>query len=607
MSEGRIQRLPLEVANQIAAGEVVERPASVVKELVENALDAHAKRIRIEVRDGGRWLEVSDDGEGMAREDATLAFERFATSKLRAEADLWQLASLGFRGEALASIGAISRATLWTRRPQDAAGTEVVVEGGAPPALRSTARAPGTTVRVEELFFNTPARRKFLRAPATELGHIQDAVLALALSRPGVAFELVAHGRVALSSVGAQGDLISVAQALLGPAPWVELDHSAGGMRLRGLVAPPEAWRSDKAWQWWFLNGRWVRHHLLTKGLQEAAGPGWGNKHPALILSLSLPAEAVDVNVHPNKKEVRLHQAQRVAWLVGQGARAAWTVGGHLPEAAPHARPGFESQLPLEQGGGREWPGGTQAPPRASAWKALGQGPGVEQAWKAAYAPLSQPEASTSPTWPGEGPLVRPEGHHHQASLPGMPSLAKASSPGGLRLVGLLQDRWLVAEGPQALWLVDGPQAHAALLLARWGTEGITMAPVTPPLVLEVGPELRQAASGVWPLLAGLGLDLEWMEGHGLWLRAAPPDVPLHRLGAVVGSTLQAAAQGADAKQLRRTLAEAAAVQPGEWEAPWALALLAGLEAMGPPWLGPNGRTCVRQLPLEASPLSTTN
>ncbi len=330
---GRIFVLPPELVNQIAAGEVVERPASVVKELVENSLDAGARSVFCRVLDGGRRLiKVADDGEGMSPEDLERALMRHATSKIKSSRDLAKIGTLGFRGEALPSIAAVSRMSVTTRRREDAAGTRLTVAGGGEPELSAAGVPVGTDVEVSDLFFNTPARRKFLRTPATEMGHIQTWFTRLGLLRPDVHFR-IEHGNRKLCDAPPAGDLAQRAAVLLGREVFEHLfavDSQQDGLRVHGLVSSPEHTRSNSRSVFIFVNGRFVRDRLLQHAVMEGYRTVLpSGRFPVVVLKLELDPEKVDVNVHPQKTEVRfedtrsVHHAFSVA-VAGVLAQAPW-------------------------------------------------------------------------------------------------------------------------------------------------------------------------------------------------------------------------------------------------------------------------------------------
>jgi len=314
----RIHLLDANLANQIAAGEVIERPAAVVKELVENALDAGAKRVEVDLQDGGRRLiRVRDDGCGMGREDAALSLQRHATSKLRSKDDLFAIGSYGFRGEALPSMAAVSRFSLLTCEPGALRGTRVEVEGGSPAGVTDAGAPAGTMVEVRDLFWNVPARRKFLKKAQTEQAQCVDAVLRLALPRPDVTF-FVREGDRALAALHAGADVIAArAEEALGREVRDRLVPFAGqsrGMRAHGLAVSPAVEYGSARNVWLFVNGRAIRDRALTHAVLRAYGELMPHgRYPGAIVFLEVPPGEVDVNVHPAKAEVRLADP-KAAW-----------------------------------------------------------------------------------------------------------------------------------------------------------------------------------------------------------------------------------------------------------------------------------------------------
>jgi DNA mismatch repair protein MutL len=316
---GAIRAMPELLVSQIAAGEVVERPASVLKELLENSLDAGAAEIQVTLAEGGaKRVQVDDDGAGIAREDLPLALARHATSKIATLEDLESVATMGFRGEALASIAAVARVELVSRARGAAHAWSVAAEGGPAQEPRPAARAPGTTVAVQDLYFNTPARRKFLRTEATEFGHCDEVFRRVALARPDLAFTLRHNGRV--SAHLAPQALAARAGALLGTefaAASVALDERAGPLRIYGLAGTPQAARSRADAQYFYVNGRFVRDRLIAHAVREAYRDTLhGERQPAYVLFLELDPRGVDVNVHPAKTEVRFRDARAVHQFV---------------------------------------------------------------------------------------------------------------------------------------------------------------------------------------------------------------------------------------------------------------------------------------------------
>ena len=331
----KIRVLSDQLANQIAAGEVVERPASVAKELVENAIDAGARRIEMDVEAGGRrLLRVTDDAEGMTRDDAVLAFERHATSKISSADDLVAIRSLGFRGEALASIAAVARVELITKHESEPHATRVVIEAGRMRDVLPAARPAGSTITVRDLFFNVPARKKFLRSEATESFHLTNLITHYALAHPEIAFALTNQGRETLRAAPA-ADLRERAYQIFGQEFLDNLLEVNGGheqvARVRGFVSAPRERRTSRDAQYLFVNGRFVRDRLISRALSEgyrAVLPH--GVYPAALLFLDVPLEEVDVNVHPAKTEVRFRRSAAVADTVREAVRAALANAGYV-------------------------------------------------------------------------------------------------------------------------------------------------------------------------------------------------------------------------------------------------------------------------------------
>lgn len=326
---GKIQLLPDEVIGKIAAGEVVERPSAAIKEMVENSLDAGATAVTVEIRDGGvSYLRVTDNGSGIAQSELRMAFERHATSKITRTDDLFALRTLGFRGEALASIAAVSRVTCTTRTRDDASGVKVVNEGGRITSIEEAACPEGTTFVVRDLFFNTPVRRKFLKKPATEAGYVSDLMMRLILSRPDVRFRYISQGKTLYHSAG-DGQLSSAVFSVYGKEllrSMREVNGHQAGVLLRGYVGVGESGRASRAHQSFFINGRYMRSALLSAAVEAACRERvLAGKYPTCVLHLTMPVETVDVNVHPNKLEVRFQHEQAVAEAVEAIVRDALT------------------------------------------------------------------------------------------------------------------------------------------------------------------------------------------------------------------------------------------------------------------------------------------
>jgi DNA mismatch repair protein MutL len=347
---GRIHRLPDDLANQIAAGEVVERPASVVKELVENALDSGATRVKVELEQGGVALvRVSDDGGGMATDDAVLSLERHATSKIDRKEDLFALRTFGFRGEALPSIASVSRLRLLTRARGATEGTEVVVEGGGAPRVKPAGAAEGTSVEVRDLFFNVPARRKFLKSTGTESAHVSEALMLAALARPDVSFFLVRDGRAAREWLRVATRRERVAQTIDGERLETCMGER-GPLKIEAHLTAPERARAGAVGLHLLVNGRPVRDRPLARAVAQAYGsvlePG---RYPVGAVYVDLPPDQVDVNVHPQKAEVRFADGRALFDAVTRELHAALARAFNLP-ALGTGRPWSFGRAPRDPG-----------------------------------------------------------------------------------------------------------------------------------------------------------------------------------------------------------------------------------------------------------------
>ena len=500
-----IRILPETTANRIAAGEVVERPAAVVKELLENALDAGATRIAVTLEDGGIGrVVVEDDGCGMSAADLELAVERHATSKLPEEALLFRIATLGFRGEALPSIGAVSRLTLTSRRP-DGDAHALIVEGGRKGAVTPAAGAPGTRVEMRDLFYAVPARRKFLRSPRIEAEQALDAVRRLALAWPEVAFRVTSDGREVLSLAAAAGppgrdrrihDLLGQDFA----AAALPVLAAGGGLSLSGLAAQPAYTRATGRDQHLVVNRRPVRDKLLRTALVVAyRGLITAGRHPAAALFLDLPPEAVDVNVHPMKTELRFREEAAVRSLLISALRRGLAVGagGAVPAvlAGPAPRAAF----------------GGWTRPRPALLPTSAFGLAELQSALAAPSPLAAPVLPLGFAPPLPASRADPAPAHH---------------PLGRALAQLL-DTYILAKAPDgALVLVDQHAAHERLtheaLHVQLIAGGVRAQPLLLPAVVDMAAAEAARLLEHAPDLARLGLEIEGFGPGAVLVRALP-------------------------------------------------------------------------------------
>lgn len=319
----QIQVLDQITIDKIAAGEVIERPASIVKELVENSIDAKAASVTVEIQDGGiSLIRVTDNGSGIEREDIRNTFLRHSTSKIRKVEDLAHIASLGFRGEALSSISAVTRTELITKTKEDTFGTRYVIEGGVEQSLEDAGAPDGTTFLVRQLFYNVPARRKFLKTPMTEAGHVQDLLMRLALSHPEVAFTFINNGQTKMRTSG-NGKLKDVIYSIYGreaAANLIELDYSMDGLVMKGYLGKPVITRGNRNFENYFVNGRYVKNAMLSKAIEDAYKDFlMQHKFPFVVIHFQVDGEKIDVNVHPTKMEMRFQRQQDVYNIVYEG------------------------------------------------------------------------------------------------------------------------------------------------------------------------------------------------------------------------------------------------------------------------------------------------
>jgi len=545
-----ITLLPPDLVGQIAAGEVVERPASAVKELLENALDAGARRIAIEVRAGGRdLLKVSDDGGGIPRDELLLALQQHATSKLRSADELASITTLGFRGEALGSLAAVAQVTVVSRPPDAPSGYEIVGHGAGRSTPRALAAPPGTTISVRELFVNVPARLKFLRAAATEHGVINRIVTAYALARPDVRFELSIDGRRTLATDGA-GDRLNTIVGVHGAevaAQMLPLDPEVAevpDVRVSGYVSAPALNRAHRQGILLFINGRWIQNRALGFALEEAYHSLLMiGRHPLAIVDIALPPELVDVNVHPTKSEVRFFDERAICRALSRATRTA--ILEHGRTAIPDftlTRPVYDEpaiQGRFAAGQNLRWPDpatGTTNPfptSHAEGAERIAIAPMPERDGLPATALARLPQPPPAPAMPRPTP-ERPIG-----KLP------------PLRVLGQVGASYIIAEGPEGVFLIDQHAAHERILLDQLlaGAEHTTPDSqlLLEPLLLDLTPPQIEAIEVAAADLAALGFALEPFGARAWAVRAVPAPLAAPRtrnLGETIVAILEEAAQG---------------------------------------------------------------
>lgn len=480
---GRIHRLTDELANQIAAGEVVERPASVVKELVENALDAGASRVVVDVEQGGTSLvRVSDDGEGMAPDDALLCLERHATSKIARFTDLSDLGTFGFRGEALPSIASVSRLTLRTR-PRDASeGVEIVVEGGAQPDVRPSGGAAGTTIEVRDLFFNVPARRKFLKATATESAHVGDVLLGMALARYDVTFVLTRDGRTVREYLRASSRADRARAVMSNDGPSLILCRAERGpMHIEAMLGPPERARAGATGLSVLVNGRPVRDRQLVRAVAQAYGSVLeSGRYPLGVVWLDVPPEVVDVNVHPQKAEVRFSDARGIFDALTRELHGGLSHAFGLPVLGPHPQaPVVRMPAAPSRAFGAPMLDASAAVARAAETQAAAAALFPEGNLFGAIAGGAAADEAREPA-PGDGP----------PHAPGL--FPERGAYAALRYVGQVRGTFLICEGHDGLYVLDQHAAAERVTFDRlrvaYAARGVAMQRLLVPEVVELSP-----------------------------------------------------------------------------------------------------------------------
>lgn len=487
-----IELLTQEVASKIAAGEVIERPVSVVKELVENSLDAGASEINVESQGGGvELIRVSDNGTGIPASELELAFHRYATSKITDLEDLEKFSSLGFRGEALPSIAAVAEVEILTRAPSEPVGSYICLRNGEIAARESRARAQGTTITVHRLFRYLQARLKFLKSRATENSHIANLLTQYALVFPEVRFSLVLDKHNNLRTAG-DGNLRNAVSQIYGAEVAQRMLEVKGGdafISVSGLVSPPSTARNSRNYLSFFVNRRWIRSPLLTKAAEQAYhGLLMEGKHPIVILSLSLPGREIDVNVHPTKATIRFHQEQAIFTAIEKAV-----------EEALHS---------------------------ASMAKPLRQ--------------LTDMPATAGSYQPQSSPMVSDREPVLTAPLINLPVL---------RVIGQLDNTYIVAEGPEGLYLIDQHAAHERILyekiLAQWSKQEVEVQGLLEPMTVELSPREEEILNSNKQRLSQFGFNIEPFGTRSYLIRSVPALANRANLAAIINALFS----GLDSKE----------------------------------------------------------
>ncbi len=607
----RIHLLPEHVANQIAAGEVIERPASVLKELLENSLDAGATQVDVQIGAGGRSLvAVTDNGCGMSKDDALLCLERHATSKLRDSDDLDRIASYGFRGEAIPSIASVSRFRLRTREPDAIAGTEIIIDGGKLRDVREVGLAPGTQIEVRSLFFNMPARRKFLRTEATESAHIRHTLLLAGLARPDVGFTLTMDEQPAQRWLPGE-DLRQRLVSIFG-AEWVELtvpiEAASGGLRLRGFIGKPGVSRAARTEELFFINQRPVENRTLHFGLLE----GYHNslmkgRYPVAILFLEMDPSGVDVNIHPAKREVRFHDDFTIRHFVVKSVQEAlrdfsgapatkFMFGGPTSASAPAT----------------EAPNGTYRTDTTNRTDADDKPHPSHESYKSYPLPPEKPHPQPTPEPPplaSQPTLSLPEETVPRVAAPRPEPLI--TNRLGLHVIGCVAQLYLVAESPEGLVLIDQHAAHERVLfeqmLKRMALQDPASQQLLFPVTLEFLPREADFLLAQVETLQQAGVGITRFGPSSFLVDALPAMVKARDVAEFIRTVVADLQQeGGETRKGRRLSEEIVAktvcrhavkandaLKPAEWDM-----LLHDLLACDLPYTCPHGRPTMIQLSL---------
>lgn len=541
-----IQVLDEQTINKIAAGEVVERPSSVVKELVENAIDAGATEITVEVDVGGEVLiRVSDNGKGMTREDAMLAVMRHATSKIRTAEDLTEVLSLGFRGEALASISAVSRFTLKTRQEGDALGTELLIEGGTMRYAEDVGCALGTTISVEDLFFNTPARKKFLKKPQTETTNINHIVTKLSLSHPEIAFKLIANQKLLVKTPGTN-KLFDTIGSLYGAkvaAEIVPLDKTEDGVTVRGYLAKPAVLKSNRQWQTFLVNGRIINSRFLAKAIDNAYHsllPKSG--FPMVVLELIMPTADVDINVHPQKSEVKFADDSKLYRLVYHAVTDVLSEVARSGDIASDIdKPRYEMYVPRTVQSRESYPS------LAFETNHIPTNETVHTT-RTAMSATAMRSADGLPWSEQEETMPLSAGYRVQEDVPVYHAVSRETICEDEQKIerfyplGQVYECYIVAQNENGLFLIDQHAAHERILYDRFAaaTDSVPSQQLLIPQIMEFTQDEYDIIAENEAIFMNLGFALDPVGPQTFRLKEMPADVPSDEAEAIIREILMA-------------------------------------------------------------------
>ena len=558
---GRIEVLDQKTIDQIAAGEVIERPASVVKELVENSVDAGATAVTVEIRDGGTSLiRVTDNGSGIDRDQVAIAFLRHSTSKIRAVEDLFHVSSLGFRGEALSSIASIAMVELITKTADAEAGVRYVIEGGVEKRLEDTAAPEGTTFLVRSLFYNTPARRKFLKSPMTEAGYVSELMERLALSRPDISFQFISNGQTKLHTSG-NHNLKDVIYHIYGreiAGNLAEIDAAEGPVRVTGFIGKPVVSRGNRGYENYFINGRYIRSNLIAKGIEEGYRTFMmQHKYPFTALHFTIDGSLLDVNVHPTKMELRFSNQEQLYRFVRETIRQGLMEKELIPEVKlteeeteqkPEPKQRTEPEFPGMQQGekpqGLEKASGEPTPQERNLEYFLSQmrkrvteefrqkkeGPAEASPEKEPKSEPLQEEGQRPEPVRQEKMVLREKGSYEAQQLDLFESrLLNPATKSDIRIIGQLFETYWLVQFEDKFYMIDQHAAHEKVLYERTvkslANKEITSQMVSPPLILTLTMQEAAKLAEYQEYFTELGFEIEPFGGKEYAVSAVPANL----------------------------------------------------------------------------------
>jgi len=491
----KIKILPEKLVNQIAAGEVIERPASVVKELVENSLDAGASRVVVEVRNGGKaFVGITDNGRGMSREDLEMALQRHATSKISGEADLWKILTMGFRGEALASIASVSKVVLRSKQASEVGGAQIECNSGDIVSVSDVGMSDGTVVEVYDLFFNTPARQKYLKKDRTELAHITSLLNSVALANPSVAFKLIHNEKVVFDLPGVT-DLLSRVSDIFGKATseaMIPVFYGGSEFQIDGFIGKPALSRSTSKHQYFFVNGRAIQHFLLANTIKSAFHSMlMENKKPVFIINITIDPSLVDVNVHPRKLEVRFEDQQRMIRTMYSCVKATLEKANLAPLGLTESKRYMSDNFPKAQDGG------------------VGSG--------------NAGSARDAISFSKEFLAERDMGRIRQTSIS---ETVENESEVSMKAISQVSDSYIVAQDSEGLVLIDQHAAHERVryeqLMDQYENEKKAVQPLLVPLQIEFTGDEVSVIEENKEIFVGLGFEIEPFGGNTYVVNGVP-------------------------------------------------------------------------------------